>query len=229
MKIIYRTSDSGYSKIKANYITSENCLKNFCNIFSNYINDIKIIADNCNESTLNIIKKYVDLTNIEKVSIGHGAGTFNLALDQALLHNEDEIIYFVENDYVHRQNADIVLKEGFELGADFITLYDHLDKYIDGDNPYVFQGGEETKVFLSKSCHWKFTNSTTMTFSAKVKTLKKYESILRKWTSTNHPNDFSMWINLRNEGASLISPIPGYSTHGDLKTIAPLINWEKEL
>jgi hypothetical protein len=57
MKIIYRISDAGYSKVKPNYITNENCLKNFCNVFFDHIHDIKIIADNCSDDTLNMIKK----------------------------------------------------------------------------------------------------------------------------------------------------------------------------
>lgn len=229
MKIIYRTSDAGYSKVKLPYVNNESCLKNFCKVFFNNIYDIKIIADNCNETTLQGIQKYIDPVNIERVSVGHGAGTFNLALDQALKYDDNEIVYFVENDYLHREGAAEVLLEGFSLGTDFLTLYDHLDKYFDGPNPYVSQGGEDTKVFLSKSCHWKFTNSTTMTFAGKVSALKKYEATFRQFTNTHHPHDFDMWIALRNQGASLISPIPGYSTHGDLPTVAPLIDWEGEL
>jgi hypothetical protein len=225
MKIIYRISDTGYNKIKPPYVNNENCLKNFCKVFSDYNSDIKIIADNCSEETIKMINKYVDSVNIEKVSIGHGSGTFNLALDEALKYEYSEIIYFVENDYIHRQGAVDALLEGFDLGTDFLTLYDHLDKYIDGPNPYVSQGGEDTKVFLTKSCHWKFTNSTTMTFAGRVSSLRKYESIIRQYTNTSHPYDFDMWISMRNQGASLISPIPGYSTHGESAWLAPLINW----
>lgn len=225
MKIIYRTSDSGYSKVKATYINTEDCLKNASSIFKK--SDWLVIADNVSKYNRDIILKYQD--NILDVRIGNGAGTFNLALDHALTLDDNEVVYFLENDYVHRKDSDIVLEEGFSIGSEFVTLYDHLDKYFDGPNPYVSQGGEETKVFLSKSCHWKFTNSTTMTFAARVSTLKKYETTLRKWTTTTHPYDFDMWIDLRGHGATLISPIPGYSTHGDLLTIAPLINWEKEI
>jgi hypothetical protein len=227
MKIIYRISDSGYNKVKPNYITNENCLKNFCNIFFDYIHDIHILADNCSDATISMIKKYIDPINIDKVSVGHGAGTFNLALDKALKLNDDEIVYFVENDYLHKPNSSIILKEGFELGADFVSLYDHPDKYMDNINPYVDGGGEITKVFLSNSCHWKLTNSTTMTFATKVNTIKQYESILRKYTTETCPSDFNMWIDLRNHRNSLITPIPGYSTHGETAWLTPLINWKE--
>jgi hypothetical protein len=223
MKVIYRISDAGYSKIKPEYINNENCLKNFVSVFGNQ--NIHIIADNCDDVTLQMITKYVDVNKIQVVSVGNGAGTFNLALDYALTLLDDEEVYFVENDYLHVQNSNEIIKEGFGIGVDFVSLYDHPDKYIDGINPYVEDGGEQTKVFLSNSCHWKFTNSTTMTFAAKVSTLREYESTLRKYTSTTHPHDFDMWIDLRNQGASLITPLPGYSTHGESAWLAPLINW----
>ena len=96
-------------------------------------------------------------------------------------------------------------------------MYDHPDKYIDptyGGNPYCEGGAEDTRVHLTDSCHWKVTNSTTMTFAAKVSTLKKVENILRKHTSGTHPNDFQMFLELRQNNELLVTSIPGYSTHG---------------
>jgi hypothetical protein len=226
MKIIYRISDNGYYKIKPPYIDNERCLKNFCNIFGN---DIVLIADNCSNSTIDMINNYIDPSNIIKVSIGNGAGTFKLALDNALLWDDDEIVYFVENDYIHDKHADKVLLEGFNLGAPFVSLYDHPDKYMDpscGGNPYCSGGAEETRVYLTQSCHWKITNSTTMTFAAKVSTLKRTESILRKHTSGTHPSDFNLWIDLRKINELLITPIPGYSTHGESAWLSPLKKWQ---
>lgn len=227
MKIYYRISDAGYSKVKPENVTNENCLKNFTTVFAKHIKDLVVIADNVSQETYAMITKYVSKEIVSRVSVGNGAGTFNLALDLALKEPDDSTIYFLENDYLHVHNADVVLKEGFGLGTDFVSLYDHPDKYVDGPNPYVEDGGEQTKVFLSNSCHWKFTNSTTMTFAAKVSTLKEYESTLRKYTSTTHPHDFDMWIDLRNQGASLITPLPGYSTHGESAWLAPLIDWKQ--
>ena len=223
MKIIYRISDTGYNKVKPEYINNENCLKNFVHVFGN--KDLQIIADNCSEGTLKMITKYVHPNRIEKVSIGHGAGTFNLALDEALKLNDNEIVYFLENDYLHKLNADKILLEGFNTGANYIALYDHPDKYIDGANPEVEGGGELTRVLLTESCHWKLTNSTTMTFAAKIKTLREDEEILRLFTQGSYPRDFEMFLALRDKGKALITPIPGYATHGETAWLSPLNNW----
>jgi len=223
MRIIYRISDAGYNKVKPNFINNENCLKNFIYVFGNQ--NIDIIADNCSIDTINMIKKYIDSKNINEVSIGHGAGTFNIALNMALKLDDKEVIYFVENDYLHKEKSDLIILEGFELGADYISLYDHPDKYVNGANPYVESGGEITRVLLSKSSHWKLTNSTTMTFAAKVKTLKEDEIVLREYTKDSYPRDFEMFLSLRDKGRSLITPIPGYSTHGESNWLSPLINW----
>ena len=228
MKIIYRISNTGYNKIKPEYINNENCLKNAVNVFKDA--DWSIIADNISSKTDDMIQKYKSRNHINYVSIGDGAGTFNLALDEALRCKDDEIIYFIENDYLHKPGSQQIIEEGIELGASFVSLYDHPDKYLppsQGGNPYCEGGAEDTRVYLTKSTHWKVTNSTTMTFAAKVSTLKENEEILRRNTSGTHPNDFQMFIELRNNNQLLIIPIPGYSTHGETAWLTPLTNWSK--
>lgn len=229
MRIIYRISDSGYNKVKPDFINNERCLKNALNIFPYTEYDWSIIADNVSTETNDMIQKYITRDHIYYVSVGHGAGTFNLALDEAIQLNDNEVVYFLENDYLHKPCADKVLLEGILLGADFVTLYDHPDKYIpasEGGNPYIeSDGGEVTKLYLSDSCHWKITNSTTMTFASKVSTLKQYESTLRKYTAGTYPEDFKMFLELREKNAILISSIPGYSTHGESAWLSPLTNW----
>lgn len=225
MRIIYRISDSGYNKVKPSYINNENCLKNFVNVFGNQ--NLHIIADNCSDNTLKMITKYVHPFSIETVFIGHGAGTFNLALSKALEWDDETIVYFVENDYLHKPGSDKVLVEGLQIGYNYVSLYDHPDKYINGANPFIEDGGEVTRVMLSKSCHWKITNSTTMTFAAQVKTLREDESILREYTSGTYPRDFEMFLALREKQHGLITPIPGYSTHGETAWLSPLTDWSK--
>jgi hypothetical protein len=232
MIIYYRISDTGYNKIKPDYVNNENCLRNFCNVFFDHIHDIKIIADNCSEDTINMIKKYIDPANIERVSVGHGAGTFNLALDRALKLVDEEIVYFVENDYIHLQNSPSVIKEMINMGEIFSTLYLHPDKFLPpnyGGNPEVdVDGGYITKIYNGKTQLYAMFNSTTMTFASKVSTLKKTELILRKHTSGTHPNDFHMFLELRDNGYPLICPLNSYSTHGETMWLSPLQGISRE-
>jgi hypothetical protein len=178
-----------------------------------------------------MIVRYIDPINIKKVSVGHGAGTFNLALDKALRFEDKEVVYFVENDYLHRQQSPKVIQEGLSLGASFVSLYDHPDKYLDpskGGNPYCEGGAEDTRVYLTDSCHWKITNSTTMTFASTVGVLKRTEPILRKYTNQGHyPDDFKMFLDLREENELLVTPLPGYSTHGETAWLSPLTDWSQ--
>lgn len=233
MKIIYRISDAGYKKEKPEYINNQLCLRNALNVFTDA--DWIIIADNCSPDTIDMIEDETGSVSmkqfeLKEVSIGHGAGTFNLALDESLKFDDNEIVYFIENDYLHKSESTKIIQEGFSLGASFVALYDHPDKYLDpsaGGNPYCSGGAEDTRVYLTDSCHWKITNSTTMTFASKVSTLKRTLPVLKKWTSSTHPNDFQMFLELRQQSELLVTPIPGYATHGETRWLTPLTDWSK--
>ncbi len=229
MFVIYRISNTGYQKDKPDYISNQNCFENALRTFNKA--NWWIIADNVGDET----KEYLNskVKTIVYVSVGHGAGTFNLALNFALvLPDPNEIVYFLENDYLHKPEADKVIESGFDLGFDYVTAYDHLDKYlnpIEGGNPFCSGRAEDTRVYLGEYCHWKLTNSTTMTFAAKVKTLKEDEDVLRKWTKDTHPYDFQMFMELKQRGRRLASSIPGFATHGETDWLSPLTNWKNEL
>lgn len=228
MQIFYRISEAGYNKVKPSYVHNRSCFINAIKSFPTA--NWHIIADNISSETTSMLEQYVSRESIYHFSEGNGARTFNIALDRALEYPEDEIIYFLENDYLHRPGAEEILKEGFNLAPSFVSLYDHPDKYMipeQGGNPYCQGGAEDTRVYLTKSIHWKITNATTMTFAAKVSTLKRTEPILRKWTAGHHPHDFEMFIELRTNSELLITPLPGYSTHGESAWLTPLVNWEE--
>ena len=228
MHVIYRISDNGYLKEKPEYVTNENCFRNALLVFGK--SKWTVIADSASEETKRLVKECSG--DIKEVKVGHGAGTFNTALDIALGLPEDETVYFLENDYLHEHKAERVLESAFDLEFDYVTLYDHPDKYMnpyEGGNPFCSNRSEATRVYLGKYCHWKLTNSTTMTFAAKAKTLKQDESILRKWTKETHPHDFQMFTELIQKGRRLASPLPGYATHGETKWLSPLKNWKDVL
>jgi len=225
MHIIYRISDKGYAKVKPDYINNKNCLENASIVFQDKCH-WTVIADNVSPDTKSMIEMYQ--SNVDYVSVGHGAGTFNLALDKALKLEDEDVVYFIENDYLHLPSSHEAIIDGLQF-AEYITLYDHPDKYMEpqnGGNPFCQGGAENTRLHCGKVSHWKMTNSTTMTFASTVHTLKKDESILRKWTSEKHPHDFQMFLNLNQEGRRLASAVPSYSTHGESKWLSPLINWD---
>jgi hypothetical protein len=82
-------------------------------------------------------------------------------------------------------------------------------------NPLVTDRGENTKVILTASSHWKYTNSTTMTFATRVKTLRTDQEIFRHFCNGKIPLDYFIFRNLAERGRTLITPLPGRSTHCD--------------
>ncbi len=191
---LYRISDGSNIKEKINHADKIYCLKNFLEVFGG--EGLIVFADNCKEKTINDIKA-LNVKIFELGGLGN-ANSFKYILDYAIENfNDSDYVYFLEDDYLHLNGAKETLLEGLEI-ADYVTLYDHPDKYIsfndDGDNPFIINGGEESKVFLTKSSHWKITNSTTMTFASSVKTLK---SDYKEW-SFYKSNDFMAFQKIAN-------------------------------
>jgi hypothetical protein len=227
MHVIYRISQNGYPKDKPEYINNLNCFNNAFDIFDK--EDWRIIADSVDQETKSFLQNKTQ--NIKFVSIGHGAGTFNLALDYALTLPSSEVVYFLEDDYLHLPSSQEIVEEAvLDMGFDYVTLYDHPDKYLnpfEGGNPYCNGRAEDTRVYLGEYCHYKLTNSTTMTFASRVGTLIQDEDILRKWTKEEHPHDFEMFLELKQTGKRLASTLPAFSTHGESKWLSPLRKWNE--
>jgi glycosyltransferase involved in cell wall biosynthesis len=237
LHVFYRLSDKGEDKEKLPGINNKICLDNFLEEFP--AEHITVVADNVRDETLKWLETY-NFRRLINTNLGN-SGSFWLAYNLALKLEEEDYVYFVENDYLHRPKSADLLMEGLEF-ADYVTLYDHPDKYAEGMNPCVHGGGEDSKVFLTKSSHWKKTNSTTMTFASKVSVLKKDRlifklfsvglfksgvSILKKIGERRFPADYRIFYFLTKfKSRLLISPLPGYSTHGEAKFVSPLVDWE---
>lgn len=228
LRIYYRLSDKGRNVDKPAYINLNNCLKNFLACFKK--ENISIIADNIEEETFEYLTS-LQLSTIHRTNTGNAKG-FIETVQRSIKENDDStIIYLVEDDYLHLPGSENAIKEGLQI-ADYVTLYDNPDKYRnDGPNPHITQGGEASKVFLTKSVHWKLTNSTCMTFAGRVQTFKRDFKTMSKWSQKGEiPNDFKMWTELiKKKKRKLISPIPGYATHGMSEYLAPLSDWQAQI
>ena len=136
----------------------------------------------------------------------------------------DTIIYFLEDDYLHRPHWPKILREAFTLpNVDYVTLYDHRDKY------FLPQYTElKSKIFHTESCHWRVTPSTTNTYAMRFKTLQNHIDIHRSFSLRRTITaDHDKFIKLAEEGATLISSIPGFSTHAEPDYASPCTHWEK--
>jgi hypothetical protein len=210
LKLIYRICDHRNGGTKIPQINKRQCFLNFVEVFGT--NNLSIIADNCRQDTIDFLSRFT--RSIECTSLGNAA-SFVYALDMAVRLDDDQPLYLVEDDYIHTPRGPRYIAEGLER-ADYVSLYDHADKYLaNSPNPLVSGGGENTKVILTPSTHWKYTNSTTMTFATHAKTLKADQQVFRHYCSDKTPLDYFLFRKLAERGRTLITPIPGRSTHCD--------------
>jgi hypothetical protein len=227
IKVLYRISTNGYVKPKFDYATKMNCLMNAVQHFG--ADTIHLFVDRVN-LTLDLSTYTPGFAHQEEYTAGSSAGSFRYVYEYSLNQwwPADTIVYYLEDDYLHRPGSAQVLREGVAR-ANYVSLYDHNDKYIpgtQGGNPFIGEdGGEVTKVFRTDSTHWKLTNSTTMTFATTIEQLTIDKNILDRYIQGTHPNDFQMFLDLHDAGRSLITPIPGYSTHCEPRWAAPGIDW----
>ncbi len=207
---IYRLSDNRDGRTKIDGISKYQCFFNFIDVFGRQ--GTTVVADNVKPETEKLLVSQVE--DVHVTALGNSK-SFVYALNLAVRQPDNRIVYLVEDDYLHLPDAENIIAEGLEK-ADYVSLYDHPDKYMSpGPNPLVQDGGEVTKVILTRSTHWKYTNSTTMTFAARAHTLKRDYDLLKQHCETDIPLDFSMFTLLLQRGRKLITPIPGRSTHCD--------------
>jgi hypothetical protein len=230
MKIYYRLSnlEAGISKKKIPNATKQHCLENCITEFGK--ENITILGDRLNNET----RDYVESLNLKLIEVnnGSGAGTFRDALDLAVKENKDsDLVYLLEDDFLHKPNSKNLLIEGLSKYNAYITLYDHPDKYLNkenGGNPFIEQEGEVTRLVKTDSIHWKITNSTVMSFAAKISRLKDDYDLLLKYSSQNITDSFRFFMELnQTKGIPVLSSVPGYSTHCESAWLSPLTNWNK--
>jgi hypothetical protein len=233
MKTFYRISDNSY--VKPRFGDKRRCLENFLAVFAPATEEFVVVADRCGQATIEMIQNLCKASPgqiqepvIHRTDIGNGAGSWRFAAQLALQLPDSEIVYFLEDDYLHLPGSKALMIEGLRI-APYATLYDHFDKYLareQGGNPFVQGGGEPTRVVRTASSHWKFTNSTTMTFATTVGVLRADLNIWDVHTRNPHPNDFGAFIDLHRKGRTLVTTIPGRSTHCEVHVASPGVDWD---
>lgn len=164
--------------------------------------------------------------NVQVINCGNEAGSFlkTLEIVESSNYDNETIIYFLEDDYLHRENWCEILVEAFTLPVHYVSLYDHLDKYL--DYPDL-----TSKIFHTESVHWRTVPSTCNTYAGKLRHLRDDMGIHKHYSAASPDGismDHSKFVHLGNVGRTLVTSIPGYSTHCD-HLQSPTINWEEYL
>jgi len=230
IKVYYRLSNksAGRKKNKLIHASKEHCLVNAISTFG--IDNITVIGDSLNSDTRNMV--FTHKVKFKEVDNGNGSDTFRDALNLALDENSDnDVVYLLEDDFLHLSKAKLVIEEGVKTFNSYITGYDHPDKYINrdlGGNPFIQDGGEVTRLVKSENSHWKITNSTVMSFAAKVKRLREDRELLYNFSANQVTDSFGFFTTLsKDKGIGCLSCVPGVSTHVETKWLSPFVNWSK--
>ncbi len=243
-------------------INKYDCFLNAKSIFETEGGILHIIADNCSKETLLWLEQQG--VNCMKTKRGN-SGSFRFMLELiARERSKEDYVYLVEDDYIHCKGALNAIREGLEI-ADYVTVYDHPDKYSYRKNtdpqgrkgsPFNRKGLRKSVVYVTESCHWRETDSTTMTFACKVKTLLEDKAIWFEYTKTKNPCGFNAFVELTVRSFSdvrklalagkwrltgkvisnvllhkkkrkLISSLPGFSTHTEVQWLSPVRRWDE--
>lgn len=137
-------------------------------------------------------------------------------------YEPNTIIYILEDDYLHKAGWPRIMREGFGtlqpsfLKLDYITLYDHKDKYC-----YPMYNELLSKIAISPSVHWRTTPSTTNTFATTYKIFIEDFDIHYSYLNKDHEK----FLELAKVGRILGSCMPGYSTHCHKDYMSPCVEW----
>ncbi len=202
-----------------------------------------IVDDNSSTENLNIIKKIIDRNNIEIINLDYSKykkeiseqknkETFaNLAsLLQSFEIGKDtgeDLIYFIEDDYLHFEP---MLEE---MVASYERIASQINKDIfmcPTDYPYLYMSNEKTNVLIGNKRHWRTIDRTLCTFLTSKNLLDKYWDNFYKNCLDRH-DPFEKYLNEIYSKEICISPLKSLSLHltniNSSYGLSPLIDYKK--
>jgi hypothetical protein len=197
----------------------EKCFNNLLSTIEGEDVNLHVVMDGEIES--NFISKYQEKFIPHQIKAGSDSSSFFQTWEIAKNLNikKGELIYFLENDYLHIQGWVKKINELFSTYnlPHYISLYDHNDKYF-------LQSYEDltSKIFTTNSHHWRTTPSTCGSFIINHELFTLDYDI-----HTTTVGDHHKFIELnQSRNRLVITPIPGLSTHCMNNLLSPTINWE---
>tara|TARA_Y100000034_G_scaffold131582_1_gene192639 strand:+ start:134 stop:1123 length:990 start_codon:yes stop_codon:yes gene_type:complete len=236
------------SKIEYTLRSLKSLLKsiNFCKEkYSNIKIKIIIIDDNTNESNLSKIKNLISKNNLNIVfkKVDHekykkiineqkNEQTYSnlaslLCCYESAKENTDDLVFFVEDDYLH-----------FEpMMEEMIASYERISSQINkdifmcpADYPYLYMNNQKTNILIGNKRHWRTVSETLCTFMTSKKFLEKYWDNFYKTCLDRH-DPFEKYINEIYKSEICVSPLKSLSVHftnvNSSYGLSPFIDYKK--
>ena len=202
-----------------------------------------IVDDNSSVNNLDVIKKIIDGNNIEiinldyskyqnKISKQKNKETFaNLA---SLLQSFEigknagkDLIYFIEDDYLHFET---MLEE---MVSSYERIASQINKDIfmcPSDYPYLYMDNTKTNVLIGNKRHWRTIDKTLCTFLTTKNLLDRYWDNFYKNCLERH-DPFEKYLNEIYSKEICISPLKSLSLHltniNSSYGLSPFIDYKK--
>jgi len=148
--------------------------------------------------------------NSFRITVAHAYNT---------VQQPDDLVYLLENDYLHAPGWLSKVFEVFDSGHAFqyVSLYDHKDKYF-----LAMYQDLQARLYLSANHHWRTAPSTCGSFIFARSTLEADRDALLSGQPDFHL--FGMLVGQRRR--TLLTPIPGLSTHAMEGYTSPHVDWD---
>ena len=192
--------------------SSEKFIQNMKKLLLKFDIDNEIISLQNNEITQDI--KDSNFASIKKC--------FMLAKE-----NSKDLIYFVEDDYIHDEICIL------EMIGTYERIATQLNKEIilcPIDYPYLYANCDPTYIFLGNKKHWRKTEQSLGTFLISKTNLNIYwENLLQFASGKDNPAELALHKIYEKEPC--FSPIPSLAIHcaniNSIYGISPNVNWQE--
>jgi len=141
-------------------------------------------------------------------------------------HSED-LVYFVEDDYIHELDSFTEMLFTYEriaslTGSELIIC--------PTDYPYLYVQAESTKIYLGEKYHWRKIDETLCTFLTSKQLIEKHwDKFISMCTFEHYPFESPLHEIYKNE--LCISPVPSIAIHctniNSIYGLSPNKDWKK--
>jgi len=198
--------------------SNKNDLNQIKNILSKYEINNKLIEINLDDFKEKIPGKY---SPAKFANMANFYSSLILAKE-----NTNDLIYFVEDDYIHTKNSILEMLFSYEK---FSSLINDEIVLIPADYPYLYTKNEDTKIFLGHQKHWRIVYESLVTFMTSNEViLKNFDNLMQMATKWEDP-----WERTLHEIYNKIpcfSPIPSLAIHcaniNSVYGLPPNVDWK---